>query len=63
MKMERLIEKLQLLKEKQKELMNVMSKEKCRDINSVLRAKGYAEGIIELEVKIQTLMDAVAIIG
>jgi len=61
--MKRLIEKIQLLKEKQKELMNLMSKEKCQDINSVLISKGYAEGIIELEVKMQTLMDAVAIIG
>jgi hypothetical protein len=61
--MKKIINKIQSLKEKQKSLMGLMSKEKCKDINSVLRAKNYAEGIIELEVKIQILLDAVAVIG
>jgi len=53
--MEKLIEKLQSLKDKQKGYMMAMSKEKFDDINSILRVKGIVEKIIELEVTIETL--------
>jgi hypothetical protein len=61
--MEKLIEKLQSLKDKQKGYMIAMSKEKFDDINSILRVKGYAEIIIELEVRIETLKDAIVAIA
>jgi hypothetical protein len=44
-------------------MMDLMSKEKCKDINSVLRSKQYAESIIELEIKIQILLDAVVAVS
>jgi hypothetical protein len=61
--MKKLVSKIQSLKEKQKSMMDLMSKEKCKDINSVLRSKQYAESIIELEIKIQILLDAVVAVS
>jgi len=57
--MEKLLIKLQKLRNKQSELMTLMSKEKCKDIHSVLRAKGFSKSIIELEVKMEVLKDAI----
>jgi hypothetical protein len=57
--MEKLITQVQKLKNKQDELMTQMSKEKCKDIHSVLRSKALAESIIELEVKLEVLKDAI----
>jgi len=57
--MEKLIAQVQKLKNKQNELMTQMSKEKCKDIHSVLRSKALAESIIELEVKLEVLKDAI----
>jgi hypothetical protein len=57
--MEKLIIQVQKLKSKQDELMTQMSKEKCKDIHSVLRSKALAESIIELEVKLEVLKDAI----
>jgi hypothetical protein len=57
--MEKLITQVQKLKNKQGELMTQMSKEKCKDIHSVLRSKALAESIIELEVKLEVLRDAI----
>jgi seryl-tRNA synthetase len=57
--MEKLITQVQKLKNKQNELMTQMSKEKCKDIHSVLRSKALAESIIELEVKLEVLKDAI----
>ena len=57
--MEKLLNKFQSLKDKQNELMILMSKEDCKDIHSVLRAKSYADGIIELEIKIEILKDII----
>jgi hypothetical protein len=57
--MEKLITQVQKLKNKQDELMTQMSKEKCKDIHSVLRSKALAESIIELEVKLEVLRDAI----
>lgn len=61
--MEKLLIKFQNLKNKQNELMILMSKEKCKDIHSVLRSKAFAEDIIELEVKMEVLKDAVVAIS
>jgi tRNA(Ile)-lysidine synthase TilS/MesJ len=60
--MEKLIEKLKTLQDRQKELMSMMSEEKYDNFISVLRAKGYADSIIELEAKIEVLMDAISIL-
>jgi hypothetical protein len=57
--MEKLIIQVQKIKNKQSELMTQMSKEKCKDIHSVLRSKALAESIIELEVKLEVLKDAI----
>jgi hypothetical protein len=60
--MEKLITKLKTLQDRQKELMSMMSEEKYDNFISVLRAKGYADSIIELEAKIEVLMDAISIL-
>jgi hypothetical protein len=52
-----LLKKLKSLKDKQKLLMKDMSKEKCDDIHSVRRSMNFANGIIELEIKIEYTMD------
>ena len=36
-----------------------MSKEKCKDIHSVLRSKVLAEGILELEIRMEVLQDVI----
>ena len=46
-----MLDKLQQVNVKQKELMLTMSKEKCDDIHSVLRSKQLAENILQLEVQ------------
>ena len=43
----------------QKVLMKKMASEECTDIHSVLRAKGYAHSILELEIQIKTLFDTI----
>jgi len=60
--MEKLLDKLEKLKIRQNKLMKLMSKEKCQDIHSVLRSKDLAESIIELEIRKEVLMDAIAAI-
>jgi hypothetical protein len=60
--MEKLLNKLELIKIRQNDLMEVMAKEKCQDIHSVLRLKDLAESIIELEIRKKVLMDAIAAI-
>jgi hypothetical protein len=57
--MEKLLKQLQDIRDNQKDLMLKMSKENYNDIHSVLRSKGYADGIIEMEVKIQILTDVI----
>ena len=57
--MEKLLIKLQKLKNKQSELMILISKEKCEDIRSVLRVKSLCESIIELEIKMEVLKDSI----
>jgi len=61
--MEKLIEKLKTLQDRQKELMSMMSEEKYDNFISVLRAKGYADSIIELEAKIEVLIIQVRILS
>jgi hypothetical protein len=39
-----------------------MSEEKYDNFISVLRAKGYADSIIELEAKIEVLMDVISVL-
>ena len=58
--MEKLLNKLELIKIRQNDLMEVMAKEKCLDIHSVLRSKDLAESIIELEIRKKVLIDAIA---
>jgi hypothetical protein len=57
--MESLLLEFQIFKSKQKELMTQMSKEKCKDIHSVLRSKVLAEGILELEIRMEVLQDVI----
>jgi hypothetical protein len=58
--MEKLLRKLEKLKNRQSELMKLMAKEKYQDIASVLRSKDLAESIIELEIRKEVLVDAMA---
>ena len=55
-----LLKKLKLLKDNQKLLMKDMSKERCDDIHSVRRSINLGNGIIELEVKIQFIIDLIS---
>lgn len=57
--MKKLLHQLNEINKKQKELMTEMSKEKCDDIHSVLRAKNFAENIIHLELQINLLKDTI----
>jgi hypothetical protein len=55
--MEQIKKRLIKLVERQKNIMASMSQEKCDDIHSVLRAKNFAEAIIEMEAKKQLLIE------
>lgn len=57
--MDTLLFKLQDLIALQQTKMLTMSNERCDDIHSVLRAKDLANHIIEMEVQIKTLKDAI----
>ena len=54
-----MIDELEKLNKKQKDLMKQMGKEKCDDIDSVLIARNLADGIIELEIKMNLLITSV----
>lgn len=58
-----LLLKLQSLSTLQNEQMKAISKERCDDIHSIRRIKGLAESILELEVRIDTLKDAIVTIN
>ncbi len=57
-KMDKLEIALEQIQSHQRELMELMGREKCNDFNSVLRANSLARLIIELEVEIKAFKRA-----
>ena len=57
-KMDKLEIALEQIQSHQRELMELMGREKCNDFNSVLRANSLAKLIIELEVEIKAFKRA-----
>ena len=55
-----MIDELEKLHKKQKALMKQMGKERCDDIDSVRIARSLSDGIIELEIKINLLIDLIS---